>query len=332
MIQKRLSLVLFAIPLVAVAALTVAANRPHLASMAPASDPTCSSASPCIQYQNTGSGPAIRGIGGTGNGVSGEAIVNSTSSTGRAGVIGADTSGNSSYSSNWGVKGTSTYGTGVEGDSTKFVGVNAVGGGQISTIRGLPVFYPALSIVGDMSCTPCVANDLIDACQSGGANPCDFAHSVFTVSQGGNVLMAGELIVGGSCRLGCEVGSTQVNRVRFYTARESLPTVEDFGEAQLTAGRAYVRLDPAFADTIDQHAKYLVFITPEGDANTLFVNQKSGNGFSVTESSSGRHSIAFQYRIVAKPYGETATRLQRIVIHVPTASGARFPPGTLPVR
>jgi hypothetical protein len=85
------------------------------------------------------------------------------------------------------------------------------------------------------------------------------------------------------------------------------PTVEDFGEAQLTSGHAYVRIDPAFADTMDQRSNYLVFITPEDDADALFVSQKSGSGFAVTESRGGRESIAFQYRIVAKPYWELVT-------------------------
>jgi len=91
-------------------------------------------------------------------------------------------------------------------------------------------------------------------------------------------------------------------------------------------GHAYVRIDPAFADTIDQYANYLVFITPEGDSNVLFVSQKSVSGFSVTESRGGRDTIAFQYRIVAKPYGENAPRLRRIAIHVPRDSHGRVLP------
>ncbi len=118
----------------------------------------------------------------------------------------------------------------------------------------------------------------------------------------------------GPCRTGCSSTSSLEQGVRFYTPQESLPIVEDFGETQLVAGHAYVRIDPSFGETMDQHAQYLVFITPEGDANTLFVTQKSASGFSVTESRGGRDSISFQYRIVAKPYGVQAARLERFAI------------------
>jgi hypothetical protein len=149
---------------------------------------------------------------------------------------------------------------------------------------------------------------------------------VFRAAQSGNVYITGQIFTAGSCSTGCIAQGSVKQGVRFYTPRESLPTVEDLGEAQLISGHADVRINSAFANTMDQNANYLVFITPEGDANTLFVNQKSGSGFSVTESRGGRDSIAFQYRIVAKPYGETAPRLQRFAIHLPSAPRGRVRP------
>ncbi len=408
---KRLPFFLVAIPVAAAAVLTIAAHRPNASSIAPASDPSCSSSSPCIQYQNTGAGPAIRGIGTTGNGVSGEATVNSTSqSTGRAGVIGSDNSTNSDSIFNTGVKGTSTHGTGVtgtsvyftgvdavstegdglsatstdgdgiysastndvgaaifstnsyglesgtdqnssesgfgvagvngydlssdggklnlgvlgtsqngigvEGSSTNFVGVNAVGGYETSGD-----FFPALSVVGDMSNG--FAPTMINACPSGAANPCDENNAVFDVGQNGNVSIAGEIFTsGGSC---CVVHGSVKQGVRFYTPRETLPTVEDFGEAQLTAGQAYVSIDPSFADTMDQHAAYIVSITPEGDSRGLYVTAKTLQGFEVRENQGGQSTLAFSYRIVAKPYGETGQRLQRFTIHDPRPWRAMAP-------
>jgi hypothetical protein len=404
MLKNRLWIALLAIAIVAISVVGVSAAHVNRSSAQPAADPTCASSSPCIQYQNTSSGPAIRGIGGTGNGLSGEAPFNSTSaSNGRAGVIGADTSSSGTFNS--GVKGTSTNGTGVSGTSTNgvgisatstnsnalvatttstsegaisasgtqndgidsvttnnstktefgrsgiyahdastdggnrnfgvyglsingtgvegisdnFVGVNAVGG----LFVGGSVQYPALSIVGTTSCSPSCSFDdpLIEACPSGTANPCDNVNAVFYLDPLGDINISGVITTAGSCKTGCSIAHSPVKQaVRFYTPRESLPTVEDFGEAQLTAGHAYVRMDPAFADTIDQNSNYLVFITPEGDANALFVSQKSGSGFAVTESRGGRDSLAFQYRIVAKPYGENAPRLQRFTIHLPRHS------------
>jgi hypothetical protein len=69
---------------------------------------------------------------------------------------------------------------------------------------------------------------------------------------------------------------------------------------------------------IDQQSNYLVFIAPEGDSSVLFVSQKSGSGFAVTESRGGRDSIAFQYRsqalgrertAISAPYDSHATSI-----------------------
>jgi hypothetical protein len=94
-----------------------------------------------------------------------------------------------------------------------------------------------------------------------------------------------------------------------YSARTTTPVMEDFGEAQLVDGRGYVKLDPALADVIDRRHAYFVFITPEGDSNGLYVTQKSPAGFVVREQRAGRSTLAFQYRILAKPVDDDATRL-----------------------
>jgi len=98
-------------------------------------------------------------------------------------------------------------------------------------------------------------------------------------------------------------------KLKTYLASQSLPTMEDFGEGQLVNGQAAVPLEHQFASTIDTSRSYLVFITPEGDSNGLFVASKSANGFVVRESKGGHSTLAFQYRIVAHPYGDASTRL-----------------------
>jgi hypothetical protein len=94
-----------------------------------------------------------------------------------------------------------------------------------------------------------------------------------------------------------------------YTGRTTTPQVEDVGEAQLANGRAYVAIDARLAQTIDPRVAYHVFVTPEGDCNGLYVTQKSPAGFAVRELRGGRASLAFEYRIVAKPVGENGVRL-----------------------
>jgi hypothetical protein len=77
----------------------------------------------------------------------------------------------------------------------------------------------------------------------------------------------------------------------------------------LQNGNAYVYLDPAFANVIERGAKYLVFITPEGDSRGLYVTEKTARGFVVRENMGGHSTLAFSYRIVAKPLGSHEQRL-----------------------
>lgn len=235
-----------------------------------------------------------------------------------AGVSGIDFSSNFAVTSNAGVRGASTNGAGVRGTSTNGAGVSAssenghgidasgdVGGVSASSRAGPGVeliggtfdfsngnTIPALSIVGNPPPGLFPTPDLIDACGAGQASPCESSEATFRVLQGGDVFITGKIFTAGSCSTGCLHAQNSVQEaVRLYTPQESLPTVEDFGEAQLSAGRAYVHIDSSFGDTIDQRAQYLVFITPEGDANTLFVHQKSSSGFAVTESRGGKDSM-----------------------------------------
>jgi hypothetical protein len=134
----------------------------------------------------------------------------------------------------------------------------------------------------------------------------------------GNEQITGKIFTGGACGTGCARTATSgEKRVRFYSPQESLPTVEDFGEGQLVNGQAYVRIDPAFANTMDPRANYMVFITPEGDSRGVYVTAKTSAGFVVRENQGGRSTLAFSYRIVAKPYGEHPARLQMFTMAVP---------------
>ena len=94
----------------------------------------------------------------------------------------------------------------------------------------------------------------------------------------------------------------------------SQPTVEDFGEAQLVGGRAYVPVEPHFANAIEQNSGYMVFIMPEGDSRGLYVTHKTMTGFEVRENERGSSTLAFSYRIAAKPYGSHEARLPMVSV------------------
>jgi hypothetical protein len=124
------------------------------------------------------------------------------------------------------------------------------------------------------------------------------------VDDAGNVRISGELYTSGGCKSGCVVGA-----VRSYAPKESEPTMEDVGSGRLVLGSAYVELDPAFANVVNTNSDYHVLVTPEGDSNGVYVAQRTTHGFLVRENRGGRSTLAFSYRIVAKPYGSTAPRL-----------------------
>ena len=141
---------------------------------------------------------------------------------------------------------------------------------------------------------------------------------VMSLDNAGNLRIAGHLFAAGTT-VGIPGNPLAIHRTPFgtvgtYGAQQTLPTIEDFGQARLTNGAAFVRVNPAFAAIMDQRSGYLVFMTPRGDANTLYVAQATPRGFVVRESKGGHATLTFDYRIVAKPAD---------------ASGQRLPPMTM---
>ncbi len=136
----------------------------------------------------------------------------------------------------------------------------------------------------------------------------------FYADGAGNLTLAGQIFTSGSCNFGCIAHGPAQKRVVSYAPRESQPTMEDFGEGQLVNGEAHVPLDPKFANVIDQNANYLVFAMPEGDCNGLFVAEKSKTGFVVRELRGGHSTLGFEYRIVAKPFGDHSARLPMVQV------------------
>ena len=303
------------------------------------------------------SGLSVRGAGVLGKSSSGLGV--SGTSTSNAGLMGLSTSNNGVFGDSKAPGASGVYGQndgggfGVAGRLTRpglaagFFDAGSTGSVALSSqslngvsanVVGGSGGFPELSIVG--------GSDFINACPSSTANPCDRLDATFYVLVSGevfgsaaifqlgtdrvfigngNVDISGQYEKNGGCVLGCSVASatSQGRAVVSYVPTQSLPTIDDFGEATLQNGYAYVRLDPAFANVIDQRAAYLVFITPEGDSRGLYVTQKSGRGFAVHENMGGHSSIAFSYRIVAKPLGKQERRLPMVAL--PKSERRPFP-------
>jgi hypothetical protein len=101
-------------------------------------------------------------------------------------------------------------------------------------------------------------------------------------------------------------------KMRTYTAKQSTNTIEDVGEAKLVDGHAYVPLEANYASSIARDRTYMAFITPEGDSNGLYIAGKTLSGFTVRESRGGHSTLAFEYRLVAHPYGDSGVRIAAI--------------------
>jgi len=105
-----------------------------------------------------------------------------------------------------------------------------------------------------------------------------------------------------------------------YGEQSTVPTMDDVGYAQLVDGSATVPLAADFRQTVDG-SRYMVFLTPHGDSNGLYVASESAAGFVVRESHGGRSTLAFDYRIVAQQYGAHGERLP----HAPSVPRATLP-------
>jgi hypothetical protein len=97
-------------------------------------------------------------------------------------------------------------------------------------------------------------------------------------------------------------------RVLSYSSQSASATIEDVGTGRMYDGVANVQITPDFASVMDGKW-YYVFLTPLGDTRGLYVSMKTASGFQVRETERGRHSLEFDYRIVAHPLGAANDRL-----------------------
>jgi len=216
-------------------------------------------------------------------------------STGNAGVLGETLSASGRFGVE-GISAGSSYGTvGLSGSGTGVAGQGAIGVSAFGASSTQPALF-----VSAFGGNGTAGQPMIIARNGVGAD-------VMSLDQAGNMIISGTFTPSGTPLSITRTSSGA--KVVTYSPRQSQPTTEDVGEGQLRNGAAYIRLEPSFASTIDREMKYLVFITPQGDAENLYVTNKSSAGFEVRESRYGHHGIAFDYRIVAKPFDTTAARL-----------------------
>lgn len=288
----------------------------------------CSLATTCDGGKNSSTGPGVQGDSAKGFGTVGNTTFVASAATHTEGVRGEDKS--TTGTGNIGVEGVSPKAPGVAGfeltgafsavqgfdESTTAVGAG-VGGFDAnvtgtSATTGTGVFGDGGvggAFVGESSAAHALELDVTHA----GHLLRAFSISGTTVTEETSLDSSGNFVTKGSVT--AHGTPTFVSKtwtgpeVVAYGSRQTVPTMEDLGEGRLVNGQGFVRIDPAFASAIDRSASYLVFITPKGDSRGLYVTQQSAAGFVVRENQGGHSTLAFDYRIVAKPFDSNAGRL-----------------------
>jgi len=252
-----------------------------------------SAASSGIGLEGTGGGYGAYGYSSGGSGVQGSSSsgtgVIATSNSG-FGLLAESSSNDAIHGYNYGA-GTAVAAVAASGDAL-YAHTSSGYGAQISTNggNGADISGTYIGIVGRAPAgSGTFPLALVDP--SG--------HNLFYVDGLGDVFYHGTIK---------HFLNTTRGDVRAYGASSTTPSVEDVGSAGLRNGSTRVRLDPAFARSIDGSA-YHVFLTPGGDTRGLFVAERDGDGFVVKEAQGGHASLTFDYRIVATATGHAADRI-----------------------
>ena len=125
----------------------------------------------------------------------------------------------------------------------------------------------------------------------------------------GDVHIEGALTVSGTKSA---VVNTHQGTRALYAVGSPESWFEDFGTATLADGRVVITIDALFAETVNLHRDYHVFLTPRGDCRGLYVTALTPTHFEVRELGGGRATVEFDYRLVAKRRGEETLRLEAV--------------------
>lgn len=302
---------------------------------------TCASASPCAQWSNTSTGNAVQVTSAGGNG-----LVGTTSAAARSGVYGGSQSSAGGYGvhgANASPNGFAVYGLGGNG-----VGVWANAFGAQPSLRANAAGGHAADLVSASGTGAVIAEG---GSSTNGLAPtlAGFRDSIGAIIAGrfyGTVVASGQggfpFIAIGYDAQSKDTGSFSVDwlgnvnytgtlrgqiltrsglALSAYATKTTQSNVEDSGTAQLVGGAAVVRLDPAYAQSLDMQTPYRVFLTPDADSHGLYVAQKNATAFIVREMQGGHGTLSFDYRILGTAAGHAADRM---ALMTPAMRATRF--------
>ena len=281
-------------------------------------------------------GYGVHSLGGRGNsGVNGSPGVNANGGPGGAGAIGGHgveaLAGPGPVRAGEGVRATSTSGKGVYGQSTSSDGVHGHSTSGVG-LRGTSSGFVGLVGISD-------SNIGLYGYTVAPNMPAFYAEHLgssgrIAARYYGDVQVQGNFTVSGGAK-NAAVPMPDGTEALMYCQEAPEPYFEDFGRAQLANGVARVQLEREFAGLI-RAEDYMVFLTPGGDSNGLYVSQQTPNGFEVRESKAGRSNLAFTYRIVGKRKDIEGKRLARLdsrmkdnIGRMRAESAAKMPAGAM---
>ena len=275
------------------------------------------------------------GVSGTsvspnGNGVFG--VSNSSTGDFNNGVLGIN---NATTGNAYGVAGstqTTGFGAGVSGNASATTGTAFGIFGQANSPNGNAIFAHAASPSG----FPTALVGFLDS-NNGGVAGQFVAHAgaglilqglsgpnfnqVFTVDANGNLHITGNLLVDGTKSSTAKLQSGR--QVALYAVESPENWFEDFGNAELKGGVAWVPLDSSFSEATNAALTYHVFLTPNGDSSGLYVARKTSAGFEVREHGDAGSNVTFDYRIVVKRRGFETMRMAEVQTDGKTLESSR---------
>jgi hypothetical protein len=134
-----------------------------------------------------------------------------------------------------------------------------------------------------------------------------YARSGYAMYAAGNMRVTGNFSVGGI--KAAVVRLKNGEGITLYAEESAENWFVDYGVANLKDGKAVVKIDPVFAQTVNTNLEYHVVLTPKGDCKGLYVTGEGLSSFEVRELNGGKSNISFSYRIAAKRKGYETQRL-----------------------
>jgi len=128
---------------------------------------------------------------------------------------------------------------------------------------------------------------------------------------GSNAYIQGNMYVTGTKNAVVQTRDYGIRKV--YADESAEVYFFDRGTARIVDGQATISLDPVYLETVTIGADHpmIVFASPTGECNGLYVAQTTGTSFTVKELGGGKSTASFTWEVAAKRKGYENVRLAK---------------------